>query len=205
MGLALNTIIFIIAALIGYLLQELGLFHKIVISRDVIPKMTITGVRFKGPYKDTGKPFIELENKLNEAKIDVKYVGLYYDDVQKVPADQLRTFIGAIVKNPNEETIKKLKELDLEVFEVEEMDGLHAYYPISKMSFLEGMCFMTAPMKVYPAMAKYLESNPDIKNSGFDDYDGKNIPCFEVYDRNTKQIHFMFPNNKSKEILTDFK
>jgi len=35
---------------------------------------------------------------------------------------------------------------------------------------------------VYPAMTKYLETVPELKNSDYktEDYEGKNIPCFEV-------------------------
>jgi len=33
---------------------------------------------------------------------------------------------------------------------------------------------------VYPAMTKFLEQHPEVFKSGYDDYKGKNIPCFEV-------------------------
>jgi len=206
MGLVINSIFFVLCALVGYLLQNVGLFSKIIVKRDKIPKMTIAGVRFKGPYQNTGKPFKELEQKLTEAKIDVQYCGLYFDDVQSVPSDQLRSFVAAIINTPNEETLTKLKELELEVFEVEEEEeGLHGYHPISSISWLESVSFMTAPMRVYPAMTKYLEQHPEITGYVRSEYEGKNIPCFEIYDRNAKQIHFILQKSNVKEILVDFK
>jgi len=48
MGLVINSIFFVLCALVGYLLQNVGLFSKIIVKRDKIPKMTIAGVRFKG-------------------------------------------------------------------------------------------------------------------------------------------------------------
>jgi len=193
MGFVLNSIIFVLAAFIGYLLHELGFFAKIKIARDKIPKMTIAGVRFKGPYHSTGKSFMELEKKLSEAKINVQYCGLYFDGMDVAPAEQ-RSFVAAIINDPNEETLNKLKELELEVIEIEEQnEGLHAYYPLTSLKFLEGFSFMTAPMKVYPAMTKYLEQNEEISKSNYDKskYEGKNIPCFEIYDREASRIHFI--------------
>lgn len=48
MGLIINTIIFIIFALIGFLLYDAGLVKKIKVFRDKVPKMTIAGIRYKG-------------------------------------------------------------------------------------------------------------------------------------------------------------
>lgn len=39
----------------------------------------------KGSYQSTGKQFKELEKKINETKIAVKYCGLFFDNVKKVP------------------------------------------------------------------------------------------------------------------------
>eukprot|EP00833_Pecoramyces_ruminatium_P014114 jgi/Orpsp1_1/1188146/evm.model.d7180000062806.1 len=206
MGFVLNTILIVIAAFTGYLLHELGIFYKVNVIRDKVPKMTIAGIRFKGPYQNTGKPFNELKNKITEAKIDVKYVGLYFDQVQNVPADQLRSFVGAIIKNPNEETLNKLKELELEVIEVEENDdSIQAYYPISTMKILQGLTFMCAPMRVYPAMTKWFESHQELLKSDYEGYEGKNIPCLEIYDEVAGNIRFILQNNKTKDILPDFK
>jgi len=208
MGLILNSIIFTVFAFFGFILYNAGFFSKINVSRNKIPKMTIAGIRFKGPYQNTGKPFKELQQKIDEAKIAVKYCGLYFDNVQKVPADQLRSFVGAVILDPTEETIAKLKELDLEVFETEEQkDAIHAYHPMGTIKVFESLSFMFAPMRVYPAMTKYLETVPELKNSDYktEDYEGKNIPCFEIYDEDTKQIHFILQNCHAYKILTDFK
>ena len=60
----------------------------------------------------------------------------------------MRSFVGAIIKNPNEETIKKLKELELEIIEIEENnESIQAYYPITTMKILESFSFMCAPMR----------------------------------------------------------
>ncbi|ORX45575.1 hypothetical protein BCR36DRAFT_358091 [Piromyces finnis] len=206
MALVINSIFFVLCAIVGYLLHDIGFFSKIIVKRDKTPKMTIAGVRFRGPYQNTGKSFQELEKKLTEAKIDVLYCGLYYDDLQKVPADKLRTFIGAIIKNPNEETLSKLKELELEIIEIEEQEeAIHGYHQMSSIKMLQSISFMTAPMRVYPAMTKYIEQNPEITGYVRSDYEGKNLPCYEIYDREAKQIHFILSKSNVKEVLVDFK
>jgi len=168
--------------------------------------MTIAGFRYKGPYQNTGKHFKELENKLTQAKIDARYCGLYFDNVQKVPADQLRCFIGSIILDPTEETLAKLKELKLEIVETEEQkDAIHAYHPMGTFGFTEILSFMFAPMRVYPTMIKYVDTIPDKPDYKFEEYEGKNIPCVEIYNRNIKQIHYINVNIHAKEILTDFK
>ncbi|ORY78323.1 hypothetical protein LY90DRAFT_501090 [Neocallimastix californiae] len=187
-------------------MHELGFFYKINVIRDKVPKMTVAGIRFKGPYQNTGKPFNELEKKITEANIDVIYIGLYFDQVQNVPADKLRSFVGAIIKNPNEETLNKLKEMELEIIEIEENDeSLQAYYPYTNMKILEPFSMMCAPMRVYPAMTKFLEQHPEVFKSGYDDYKGKNIPCFEIYDSVAGNTRYILQNKNAKEILPDFK
>ncbi|ORX76251.1 hypothetical protein BCR32DRAFT_83072 [Anaeromyces robustus] len=74
--------------------------------------------------------------------------------------DQLSTFIDAILKNSNEQTLKKLKELDLEVFEVEEMMDFMLII-LSVIYFLGSTYFMTAPMKsiFFFINIKYINGN----------------------------------------------
>eukprot|EP00833_Pecoramyces_ruminatium_P004586 jgi/Orpsp1_1/1178618/evm.model.c7180000066076.1 len=102
----------------------------------------------KGSYQSTGKQFKELEKKINETKIAVKYCGLFFDNVKKVPADQLRSFIGAIILDPTEENLAKLKKLELEIFETEEQkDAIHVYHPMGTIGITEIISFMFAPMR----------------------------------------------------------
>jgi len=62
--------------------------------------------------------------------------------------DQLRCFIGAIIIDPTEETLAKLKKLDLEIVETEEQkDAIHAYHPMGTFGFTEILSFMFAPMR----------------------------------------------------------
>ncbi|KAG4102294.1 hypothetical protein H8356DRAFT_930776 [Neocallimastix lanati (nom. inval.)] len=206
MNFFLNSIVFIIAAFIGYIMNELGFFYKINVIRDKVPKMTVAGIRFKGPYQNTGKPFNELEKKITEANIDVIYIGLYFDQVQNVPADKLRSFVGAIIKNPDIKTLNKLKEMELEIIEIEENDeSLQAYYPYTTIKILEPFSMMFAPMRVYPAMTKYFEQHPEVFKSSYDDYNGKNIPCLEIYDRVAGNTRYILQNKNTKEVLPDFK
>jgi len=65
MNFFLNSIVFIIAAFIGYIMNELGFFYKINVIRDKVPKMTVAGIRFKGwPINNFISPFF-LKKKLH--------------------------------------------------------------------------------------------------------------------------------------------
>ena len=67
MNFFLNSIVFIIAAFIGYIMHELGFFYKINVIRDKVPKMTVAGIRFKGQLIDNFiSPFFLLIFEINK-------------------------------------------------------------------------------------------------------------------------------------------
>lgn len=65
-----------------------------------------------GPYSETGKIADKIYYALlNEDKIETfRGCGIFYDNPKQVESDKLRSEIGCILENPNDETIQILSK-----------------------------------------------------------------------------------------------
>jgi len=59
---------------------------------------------------------------------------------------------------------------------INQISNIYIYYIFSYYLFY---C-INYLLIVYPAMTKYFNQNPEVLKSGYDDFEGKNIPCLEV-------------------------
>jgi len=169
---------------LAFIFYNNGLFSTIKPFRDKIPKMTIVGFRFRGTYQKKKVAFRVIKKRLIDIDVAVRYCGLYFDNPEKTPADKQRSFIGAIILDPTEENLAKIKEnlekLDLEIVEVEEQkDGLHANHSIG--TIFRSISISSAPMRVNSAIIEYLYEQPELKKSDYTNYEDKNIPRIEIY------------------------
>ena len=97
-------------------------YHDFFSSPKIVEKemgpFTIVSKRFAGPYYKVGPTMDEVDAWLRENGVEsTKGVGLYYDDPADVKESELRSDVGNIVENVDEETLAKIKEK----FEVKEI------------------------------------------------------------------------------------
>lgn len=95
-------------------------------------------------------------------------IGIFYDDPQSVPTDELRSDLGIVVKSRDLENIGELSGTYL-TQTLSQANRLLATFPNkNQMSFVVGV------FKVYPVMNEYLEEH----NYAYD------VPRIEMYDEN---------------------
>jgi DNA gyrase inhibitor GyrI len=140
-----------------------------------------------GDYKQastvSNKIYYEL---LNNEKIETtKGFGIYYDNPKNVEKSKLRSEVGCIVENIDSATLAGLAEK----YQVKTLPQKQCI--VTEFPFKGGMSIMVGIMKVYPALAKYIE-NEKLKDS----------PIMEIYDVPNKVIIYRkeIVNNSAKTV-----
>ena len=109
---ALAIFLGLVLAGLGYLFQS-GVFRHIEVETKAGPygEMTVAYKTGKGPYKDAWQVHAEVSEILAEVKGDVNrqedastdntittpHLGIYYDDPESVPEEELRYAVGAVL------------------------------------------------------------------------------------------------------------
>jgi hypothetical protein len=163
--------VFLVIALILLLLTLIygffGGFHKVNIQTintggEILVYENITGA-YNQASKISNKIYYEL---LNQYGIETtKGFGIFYDNPKNVEQNKLRSEIGCVVENIDDDTLDKLKA-NFQVKILPNENCLVAEFPFRGFpSIMMGM------IKVYPIIGKYI-----IKNNF------KDGPIMEIYD-----------------------
>lgn len=155
-----------------------GMFHKITFETVDIPAYTAVVKTHVGPFKDVGETLEDVKEELKEAGINTSMdIGIYYDDPETTPQEELRSVLGSIISAENAAVLSDLDE-DLTVIQIPAYRAMVSTFPYkSKISILLGV------MKFYPALNKHLEE------SGLH----PEAPIVEVYDSGKKEIRYVVP------------
>lgn len=128
----------------------------------------------KGSYKESGvvsdEVYLELKNSFSADTY--RGVGLYYDNPQEVPTDQLRSEIGCILENKDLIKVDKIKS-KLKIREIEGGSSPTVEFPYrGRISVIIGV------LKIYPVINRYKKENSEFKDS----------PILEIWDVPNKKI-----------------
>lgn len=170
----------VILLLVVVFLAYMEMFSKVSIVEKKMGPYTYAFVSHTGAYSGVGKPMMELYEKMTEAGFSsVDGIGIYYDDPNKTPKENLRSDVGSIIRSEDAEKIEVNRD-KFNFATLEEREYIVTEFPLkNKMSFMFG------PMKVYPAFAKYLKNkNISVPNKGI-----------EYYDMSNNKIIFMMETN----------
>lgn len=173
----------LIVALIGA--WYLGVFSTLNIEDKKEGGFTAAGLEFTGPYSEVGKHMKAVDEKLKSAGITSKRgFGIYYDDPKTTPPKKCRSFIGTVLE---EKELDKISRLRSEGFKID-------YIPLSEAVVTtfpakSSLSYMIGPMKVYPAMSKYLEDKKYTVTRSLEVYDmpAKKITYIMQYETPTKE------------------
>jgi hypothetical protein len=129
-------------------------YHDFFSSPQVVEKemgpYTIVTKRFVGAYHKVGPTMDEVDSWLRENGVEsTKGVGLYYDDPAETEEIELRSDVGNIVENVNEETLVKIRER-FEVKEIPKTESAVIEFPIKSP-----LSYMIAPIKSYPVLTQH--------------------------------------------------
>ncbi len=158
------TLILVLVAIYAYY----GGFSKIDIEIKQGGGETLVYRSVKGDYTKTGKVMDDVyEILLSEYEIETyKGFGIYYDNPAEVATEELRADVGCILP---EEHADKINMLESE-FKVE--TAPFGDFLVTEFPYRGQLSFMVGVMKVYPAMARYVEKE------GFN----PSTPVMEIYD-----------------------
>jgi DNA gyrase inhibitor GyrI len=158
-------------------------YHDFFSSPQVVEKemgpYTLVTKRFVGAYHKVGPTMDEVDSWLRENGVEsTKGVGLYHDDPANVEESQLRSDVGNIVENVDEEVLVKIKE-KFEVREIPKTKSAVIEFPIKSP-----LSYMIAPMKAYPALTQHwIEKGYAVTDSDVG---------IEIYDIPGKVTSYMF-------------
>ncbi len=182
MKIALSILVSV-AVVIAVFLFYMGAFSKVFISEQIKGPYTFAYVEHIGPYHEVGKVMEELDSKMRKLGFNsTDGLGIYYDDPQKTPKDELRSEVGSVITGEDMNKIEANRD-KLNFKTIENQKYLVAEFPIKNM-----LSYMLGPMKIYPAFGRYLKD----KNIG--------VPTkgLELYDMTNKTIVFMMELKESE-------
>ena len=167
------VIVFIVLGLSIVIIGIFGGFNKVNIQTintggEILVYENVTG-SYNQSSKISNKVYHEL---LNNFKIKTtKGFGIYYDNPKNVDQNKLRSEVGCIIENIDNDTLEKIKVN----FQIKTLPNEN--YLVSEFPFKGFISIMMGMIKVYPKMGKYISEN------GFEDG-----PIMEIYDVPNKKI-----------------
>lgn len=172
-GAFFGAILIAILVFLGYM----GMLVTPAVYEKEMGPFTLVYEDFTGPYKETGRIFEKVYKNLKKDGIETRRgIGIYFDNPASVPEDQLRSQCGSIVEEGDLEKLETVKD-KYNIQNIERKKSIVVDFPIRNT-----MSYMLAPMKAYPALAKYAEERKY-----------EMLAPYELYDMESHVIHFVMP------------
>ena len=167
-----------IIALLIIFAWYIGYFCKIQLAEKEVGPYTVAYAEHIGPYTKVGPVMDQVYNDLiaENIKPTLGY-GEYFSNPKITPKEELRSEVGSIIE---ENDISKLDRTGVKykVKTLAKNNSLVAEFPYKNI-----LSFMIGPMKVYPAMQKYMDKN----NMEWTE----DMPSMEIYNMEKKVITFV--------------
>lgn len=163
----------------------LGVFSSLNIEDKTEGGFTAAGLEFTGPYSKAGKHMKEVDEKLKNAGItSLRGFGIYYDDPKTTPPEKCRSFIGTVLEEKELDKISRLRSVGFKVDSIPLSEAVVTTFPAKS-----SLSYMIGPMKVYPAMSKYLEKKKYKVTRSLEVYDmpAKKITYIMQYETQTRE------------------
>lgn len=170
--LAISLVTIVAAGFLAYI----GYFSSVKPEEKAEGGYIIVGVNVTGSYSKVGQRINDVQNKLKEAGIkSIKGFGIYYDDPKITPSENCRSLVGSVISRNELAKVIALNLSDFKIDSIPRRNSVVAEFPIRNV-----LSYMIGPMKVYPAISKYMEE----KNY-------TSALSFEIYDQAEKHIIFV--------------
>jgi len=164
------AVIIILVALCTGVRRYAGGFSHVTLEEKMMGPYTFAYLPFTGNYSNVGPTMEKVTQALKADGIEVKlWLGIYYDNPQTVPADQLRSDVWSIIDSKDIAKLQKKSDNYL-IKTIPANQNIVATFPAKNM-----LSYMIWPMKVYPIMAKYMtEKNYPMMTVAMELYDISN-------------------------------
>ncbi len=167
----------VLVVVVAGFMWYMGIFSPVKVYEMPIGPYTYVYESFVGDYTKTGPIFEKIYRALlKEGLKPTRGIGLYYDDPKTTPKDKLRSDCGSIIEKGDLLKVPGLMKRGFKTRIIMSKPRVVAEFPIRN-----GLSYMIGPMKVYPALDKYLKGQ------------GKSAKiAYEVYDMPAKKtIYFV--------------
>ncbi|CAK8698197.1 unnamed protein product [Clavelina lepadiformis] len=150
-----NVVLLMIATSVLYFLYRIGIFTSVhvVVGKPVIQNAWIAYKYYTGPYMDCGPAFKDVMKTFP----NMTTVGIFYDDPNTTPKEKLRYALGIMMSEdgspPTENLIALATSNQYAIMQLPEIK----YAVKTKFPHTLDIVPFVAPMKVYPAMGKYIK------------------------------------------------
>lgn len=166
----MKNILIILAIIIVSLLAfywYIGGFASLEVKKSTAGGYLVAGLEFTGPYHKVGTTMEKADSTLRSLGIEcTKGFGIYYDNPQETPKEELRSYVGNIIENADPAQIKKMETAGLRVDSIANKDAL-----IVEMNIRSSLSYMIGPMKAYPLLNEKLKSEGCVPSLAFEIYD----------------------------------
>ncbi|XP_054750704.2 testis-expressed protein 264 homolog [Lytechinus pictus] len=173
---------------IGLLLVYTGIFRGVDVNtgRPPIANVRVAYKFAQGPYSECGPMFSEVASLAP----DLRCIGVYFDDPQKVESHNQRYIVGSILSEGTNEVEKEVETLFVEKgFKLTDFPAVdHAV--ISSFPFIWTLSSYIATAKVWPRLGEYIEERKLCAH-----------PAIEVYSED--EIQYMLPLSKQEDFYVE--
>lgn len=131
---------------------------------------------FVGPYTSVSPTMETVYQWLQANDITSStWIGLYYDNPQTTPSESLRSEVWSLIT-------KEQLLVSSSVYSVKTIPARKSI--VATFPYKNKFSYMIGPMKVYPALEKYLSAMGYVSWS-------QDLPTIELYDMDAKQIIYI--------------
>jgi len=196
-------VLLVLAAMVTAYLWQSGVFSHIEVGTKAAPfgEMTVAYKTGKGPYKNAFNVFAEIsslfgqgDNKSEEkdessSPSPMPCVGIYYDDPESVPEEDLRYAVGAVLATTDSQEMDtfRLETLIEAGFKLAVLPK-QQFAVVSSFPLRTALSLYVAIFRVYPRLRAYIAEQRLCA-----------YPAIEITDGAT--MHFMMPLSRQEEFF----
>ncbi|MBU0576115.1 GyrI-like domain-containing protein [Patescibacteria group bacterium] len=174
----LGVVLLALLLLTVTVLTHAGLFESVVVTEENVGPYILVYQDHIGSYYKVKPAMNEVHNGLLNMGIETyRGAGVYYDDPQEVPTDELRSEVGSILEEKDLDKLDQIKQT-YEIKEIPQQRSIVAQFPIRNT-----LSYIIAPAKVYKKIQLVWQQQayPKAKYG------------FEIYDVSKKKIIYIMP------------
>lgn len=166
----MKKILIVLAIIIVSLLTfywYIGGFESLEVKKGAAGGYLVAGLNHTGAYHTVGTTMEKADSMLRSIGIEcTKGFGIYYDNPEATPEEELRSYVGNIIENADQAQIENMKAAGLRVDSIANKNAL-----IVEMKTRSNLSYMIGPMKAYPLLNEKVKSEGCTPSLAFEIYD----------------------------------
>lgn len=152
----------------------IGGFESLEVKKKRMGGYLVAGLNYTGPYHMVGPTMEKADSTLRSMGINcTKGFGIYYDNPETTPENQLRSYVGNVIESADAALIEEMQLQGLRVDSISEKESL-----VAEMTTRSTLSYMIGPMKAYPLLTEAIKANTCVPTMSYELYD---VPAQKTY------------------------